>query len=392
MSIWSFDLVPLLLAAALTAAVLCSALVPLVVRLSVALRVAGRPETHGVPRLGGIAIFVGVALAGAVGLAVRWAGWSRAMPRDQMIALLVGTALVFLIGVADDLLGVSPWQKLLVQFLAAWLVVRVGWTFAVVRLPGIGELDLGIWGPIVSLIWVVGVTNAINLLDGLDGLAGGVATIISLSLVAWAIALGNQGTAILFSAVAGACLGFLWHNWSPARIYMGDSGSLTLGFLFGAVAMHSSLKAPAAVAILVPILALGLPVIDTLLVMVFRLTQGKGRPALRRVARVFLADRSHLHHLLGNAIKKRGRIVAILYFVVLVFCVGALWVAFTGELTGGLVLLAIEFLVVLGMRRLGLAAGAEKLAMEQREEARRALADLMPQDEAVLGEAVSRES
>jgi UDP-GlcNAc:undecaprenyl-phosphate GlcNAc-1-phosphate transferase len=236
------------------------------------------------------------------------------------------------------------------------------------------------------------VTNAINLLDGLDGLAGGVATIISLSLVAWAVALGNQGTAILFSAVAGACLGFLWHNWSPARIYMGDSGSLTLGFLFGAVAMHSSLKAPAAVAILVPILALGLPVIDTLLVMVFRLTQGKGRPALRRVARVFLADRSHLHHLLGNAIRKRGRIVAILYFVVLVFCVGALWVAFTGELTGGLVLLAIEFLVVLGMRRLGLAAGAEKLAMEQREEARRALASLAPQDEAVLGEAVSRES
>ena len=390
---WLPDLVPLLLAAGLTAGMLTSILVPIVVRLALAIRSVERPEPDAIPRLGGIAIFLGVVFAGALALATRWEGWQRAMPRDEMFAIAIGTALVFLVGLADDLLGASPWQKLIVQFLAAWLVIRVGWAFSVLNLPLVGEIDLGPWGPIVSLVWVVGVTNAINLLDGLDGLAGGVATIIALSLTTWAVALGNQGTAILFAVVGGSCLGFLWHNWSPAKIYMGDSGSLTLGFLFGAVSLHSSLKAPTAVAILIPILALGLPVIDTLLVMFFRLTQGRGRPTARRLARVLRADRSHLHHLLGNAVKRRGSIVVLLYAVVLAFCVGALWVAFTGEKTAGLVLLILEFLIVLGMRQFGLAAGAERLALEQRDEARRVLARVLPaeSEESLPDDELSRE-
>ena len=378
------ELVPLLLVSGLAAGVVTSALVPLVVRVAAALRRVERVEARSIPRLGGIALFVGVVFAGAIGLVTRWEHWHRIIPRNELLALAIGAALVFLVGVADDLIGTSVWQKLIVQFLAAWLVVGVGWSFDVVRLPAVGVIHLGIWGPVVSLIWIVGVTNALNLIDGLDGLAGGVAAIISLSLLAWAIALGNQGTAILFAAVAGACLGFLWHNWEPARIYLGDSGSLTLGFLFGAVSLHSSLKSPAAVAILVPILALGLPVIDTLLVMVFRFARGRGRGTVSRVARVFRADRSHLHHLLGNAVVRRGRIVGLLYLVALLFCGGALVVAVTGELGFGLALLGFEILVVLAMRQLGLAAGAEQLAAAQREEARRLLAQWQPRDEAEL--------
>ena len=364
----------LLLAAGVTAAVLVSLFVPLVVRLALAARSGSGADAGSIPRLGGVAMFLGVAFAGLLALVVRWEGWSAAVPRAELLALALGAALVFAVGAVDDLLGVSPWQKLVVQLLAAWLVVRLGWEFEVLRLPLAGEIEFGAWAPLVSMVWVVGVTNAINLVDGLDGLAGGVAAIIAVSLVVWALALGNQGTAILFACVAGACLGFLWHNWSPAKIYMGDSGSLTLGFLFGAVSLHSSLKAPAAVAILVPVLALGLPVIDTLLVMLFRLAQGKGRSAVRRLARVFRADRSHLHHLLGHAVVRRGRIVAILYLVVLLFCAGALVVAFTGELAYGVVLLGFELAVVVAMRRLGLSAGAAQLAAARREEARRALA------------------
>ena len=136
------------------------------------------------------------------------------------------------------------------------------------------------WGAVVSLLWIVGVTNAINLIDGLDGLAGGVVAIIADSLLAYALLQGNLRTVILMAATAGACIGFLRHNWAPARIFMGDSGSLTLGFLLAAISVHSSLKAPAAVAILVPILALGVPVIDTLLVMGVRfLDRPKGRLA-----------------------------------------------------------------------------------------------------------------
>ena len=120
---------------------------------------------------------------------------------------------------------------------------------------------------------------------------------------------------------------------------MGDSGSLTLGFLLGAISLHSAIKAPAAVAILVPILALGLPVIDTLLVMVVRFFEGDGAPVGRRVGRMFRGDRQHLHHLLSDLATRHRRVVTVLYLIVLLFCVGAIAVAVTGEGWLGLILL-----------------------------------------------------
>jgi len=182
---------------------------------------------------------------------------------------------------------------------------------------------------------------------------------------------GNEASAILLAGVTGACLGFLWHNWAPAKIFMGDSGSLTLGFLFGALTLHSSIKAPAAVAILVPILALGLPVIDTLLVMLFRFVNGEQRGLAKRVGRMFVADRSHLHHVLSSVVRRRRRLVTVLYAVVGLFCLGALGVALSGDPWLGLALLAIEVGVVVLMRRAGLVAAAGALSLAQREEARR---------------------
>lgn len=386
------DLLVLAAVAALVAGVVTSVLVPPLARLAAALPLPRRSSSAergrstalapgaldagaaAIPRLGGVAMFVGIGLACGAGLVARWPIWSQVIPRNELLALGFGAALVFLVGVVDDLVGVSPARKFLVQLLAAWLVVRVGWTFHVLRLPLVGEVDLGIWGGVVSLLWVVGVTNAINLLDGLDGLAGGVAAIIAGSLAAISVYQDNQGTAILLAAVVGACLGFLWHNWEPARIFMGDGGSLTLGFLFGALTLHSSIKAPATVAILVPILALGLPVLDTLLVMTLRFAEGEGRSIARRFLRMFHADRSHVHHLLGTLVVRRRRIVALLYATALLFCAGAVAVAVSGAGGIGLVLLAIEFVVVLSMRRLGLAAEARALAREQRAATERWLA------------------
>jgi UDP-GlcNAc:undecaprenyl-phosphate GlcNAc-1-phosphate transferase len=361
--------------AALAAGAVTSLTVPLLVRAALALRAVDRVEPHKpdarrIPRLGGVAMFAGIASACAVGLVVRWDVWSQVIPRQELLALGIGAILVFLVGLVDDLLGTSPWQKFLVQFLAAWLVVSAGWSFAVVRLPGIGRVDLGVWGGILSLVWIVGVTNALNLLDGLDGLAGGVAAIIATSLFAYTLYQGNEGSAILLAAVAGACLGFLWHNWEPAKILMGDSGSLTIGFLFGAITVHSSLKMRAAVAILVPILALGLPVIDTLLVMAMRFARGGGHPLASRVGHMFRGDRSHLHHLLGNIVMKRRSIVRILYVVAALCCVAAALVAIEGDSQVGLALLGLEVAVIVGMRWLGLAAGARRLALAQREAAR----------------------
>jgi UDP-GlcNAc:undecaprenyl-phosphate GlcNAc-1-phosphate transferase len=366
----------LLAAAALVAGLVTSLLVPPLARLAYAFGMVDRPDARkpnvrGLPRLGGVAMVAGIAIACAMGAVFRWPVWSRVIPREELAALAIGTLLVFLVGFVDDLIGASPWQKLLVEILAAWLVVRVGWSFHVLRLPVVGEVDFGIWGGIVSIVWVVGVTNAINLIDGLDGLAGGVAAIIAGSLLAYSVFQHNQATAILFAAVVGACVGFLWHNWEPARIFMGDGGALTLGYLFGALSLHSSIKAPAAVAILVPILALGLPVIDTLLVMMVRFAEGRGRPIAGRVARMFRADRSHLHHTLENLVRRRRRIVVVLYGTVLLFCAGALAVALSGAGDLGLALLAVEFIVVFAMRRFGMAAEARRLALDQRAEARR---------------------
>jgi UDP-GlcNAc:undecaprenyl-phosphate GlcNAc-1-phosphate transferase len=361
------------LCAAFVAALSTNLVVPPVTRLAVFLLALDHPgerkhQTGAVPRLGGLAIVMGLALGGGAVAVSLWGRLGTTVGHDEMLALVFGTGVVFLVGVVDDLVGVSAFKKLLCQLVAAWPLVHAGWSFEVLRLPLLGEVDLGLFGGPVSLLWIVGVTNAINLIDGLDGLAGGVVTIISVSFLGYAILQGNPGTVILMAAVAGACVGFLRHNWEPARIFMGDSGSLTLGFLLAAVSVHSSLKAPAAVAILVPILALGVPVMDTLLVMGVRFLDRPKSALADRCLRMFRADRQHLHHLLSHFGGKRSRIVGVIYAVVLSFCALALMVAATGETTLGISLVVLEFMVILSMRQAGLAMEARRLARLQREE------------------------
>jgi len=360
------------LGAALVAALLTNLMVAPITRLAFALRALDYPDsrklqTSAKPRLGGVAILVGLALgAGTAGVS-RWGQWDT-LQRSEMLALALGTGLVFLVGVIDDLVGVSVAKKLLCQVLAAGLLVQIGWSFEVLRLPVLGEIHLGWFGPVVSLLWIVGVTNAINLIDGLDGLASGIVAIIAGSLLAYSIVQGNAGTVLLMAATAGSCLGFLRHNWAPAKIFMGDSGSLTLGFLLATATVHSSLKTPAAVAILVPLLALGLPVIDTLLVMTVRFLDRPHSPPAERFLRMFHADRQHLHHLLAHFGAERTRTVKVLYLVALSFCGMALLVAFTGETTLGVALVVLEFSVVFAMRRMGMTMAARRLAETQRQE------------------------
>jgi UDP-GlcNAc:undecaprenyl-phosphate GlcNAc-1-phosphate transferase len=360
------------LGAALVAGLLTNLMIPPITRLAFALRALDHPDTRklqtsAVPRLGGVAILIGLALGTGMAGASRWGEWDS-LQRSEMLVLSLGVGLVFLVGLVDDLIGVSVVKKFLCQIIAGWLLIEIGWSFEVLRLPLVGEIDLGIFGPVLSLIWIVGVTNAINLIDGLDGLASGLVAIIAGSLLVYSILQGNAGTVLLMAGTAGACLGFLRHNWEPAKIFMGDSGSLTLGFLLAATTVHSSLKAPAAVAILVPILALGLPVLDTLLVMTFRFLDRPHSPFAERLMRMFHADRQHLHHLLAHFGAARTRIVTVLYLVAVSFCAMALLVAVTGETLLGVVLVVLEFCVVFAMRRLGLAMEARRLAATQREE------------------------
>lgn len=358
--------------AAVIAGLTTNLLVPATARVAVVLRALDEPDVRkdqrtAVPRMGGVAIGFGIVI-GAGGLAMaNWDHWGGGIARSELAALAIGVLLVFLVGFVDDLIGVSTVKKVLIELAAAWLIVRAGWTFTVLAIPGVGNVPLHGLGTLVALVWIVGVTNAINLIDGLDGLAGGVVAIIAGSLVVYALLQGNVLTVLLMAAVLGACLGFLRHNWAPAKIYMGDSGSLTLGFLLAVMSLHSSIKAPAAVAILVPILALGVPVIDTLLVMVVRfLDRPKGRLA-ERLQRMFAPDRRHLHHLMAELGPKRGRIVGTIYVLVLASSALAIAVAITKNQTLGLAVVAIEIAVIFAVRSFGLRAAARRLAQQKLE-------------------------
>ncbi len=352
--------------AAVAAALLTHLLVPPVIGLARRHRVLDQPgsrkrQASAVPRLGGLAIFGGLGLAAGFAALGQWRIWGTAIAGKGILALAAGAALVFLVGVIDDLRGVGAGTKFLVEVVAAGLLLTAGWSFSVLRLPFLGSIDLGvIGGGLVSVLWIVGVTNAINLLDGLDGLAGGVVAIIAASMLSYAVLQRSPGTVVLMAATAGACVGFLHHNWKPERIFMGDSGALTLGYLLAAMSLHSAIKAPAAVAILVPILALGVPVMDTLLVMAVRFLDRPQAHLVRRFLRMFRADRKHLHHLLERFGARRSHVVGLIYAVVVAFCAMALVVAVTGQGTLGVLLVCVEFLVVLGMRHLGGSARPEQ--------------------------------
>jgi UDP-GlcNAc:undecaprenyl-phosphate/decaprenyl-phosphate GlcNAc-1-phosphate transferase len=210
----------------------------------------------------------------------------------------------------------------------------------------------------------------VNLLDGLDGLAGGVVAIIASSLLAYSLWHRDFLTAVIMGAVVGATLGFLRKNWAPAQVYLGDAGSLTLGFVLAVVSLRSSIKVPATIAILVPILALGLPVIDTLLVMMFRFTRRSRASLGRRAGRMFRPDRSHLHHLMARLGPSRSRIVIAIYSVAVLFCGMALLVATSRNMNLGFVLIGLEILVVFTMRQMGLHADVLRISLEKRKIAR----------------------
>ena len=360
---------------ALLAAATASLVFPLVNRVAMAVRAVDYPggrrlQREAIPRMGGIAIAAGIAAGAVVPTLMLWQQWVERATSPQSSFLVLGTAMVFLIGLVDDVIGLSCFQRFLIQVVAAGGAVYAGWSFGRLYVPLWGEVDLGFWGGLFTVVWIVGVTNAINLLDGLDGLAGGVAAIIATSLLVFAWIQGNALTVILMSAIVGACLGFLRHNWAPAKIYMGDSGSLTLGFLLAVMSLHASMKGAAAVAILVPILALGLPVIDTLLVMAVRFVEEPQGSLLRRFARMFQADRNHVHHLMARAAPGRRQIVLVIYSVAACFCAMALVVAVSRSAALGAALVVVEVLVVFLMRNLGVRREAQAVSLKQRRQVR----------------------
>jgi len=356
------------LVAALLAAEMTTVAFPFVVRIAKAIRAMDYPggrrsQKDAIPRLGGIAIAAGIAAGGILPNLLLWRHWGEKVTPLDMAALLGGTTLVFLVGVADDALGLSPIKRLAVQVVAASVVVYAGWGFSSLYIPFWGNVQLGMIGGLITVVWM----------------AGGVAAIIATSLLVFACIQANILMVIVTSAVAGACLGFLRHNWAPARIYMGDSGSLTLGFLLAVMSLHASIKGAATVAILVPILALGLPIIDTILVMAVRFVESPQASHLRRFARMFKADRNHLHHRMARLAPQRKQIVLVIYFVAACFCAMALIVAVSRSAELGIALVIVEIAVVLLLRSVGAVREAQARSA-QPQDAKRKRGSAQPQD------------
>lgn len=319
-----------------------------------ALDYPGGRKTHATPtpRIGGVAVFIG--FVGGLTLAALLTGSLFSMPRVDVYwrALGVGATALFLIGLIDDLWSVSFVWKFAVQVLASGYLWFYGFRIEILSNPlGGSAIELGtVLGLCVTVLWIVGITNAVNLIDGLDGLAAGVALITTLAVAAIALYRSELGVTAASVALAGSLLGFLRYNFNPARIFLGDSGSLFLGFVLAVTSVRGSQKGPTAVAILAPLLILGLPLFDTGLAVLRRLywigsdeTRKGGRVAhvVSNLNRVFLPDRGHIHHrLIDSGLSHRGAVL-ILYGVTALLALGALALVLIKSVLVGLLLVAI---------------------------------------------------
>jgi len=237
-----------------------------------------RLNRRPVPRLGGLAIFFGILVPALAFLDLS----------SESRGVLLGAAIATVVGAVDDFRGLSPPVKLTGQFVAAAVPPSFGVWIDHFTFPFLGVVDLPAWvGVPISMLFIVAVMNMVNFLDGMDGLAAGVCAIAGTTYAILALSLGKADPAILSAVVAGACLGFLRHNFFPARIFMGDSGALCLGFILASVSIQGLLKTASTVVLLLPLLVLAVPIIDTSFVVARRVKHN--RP-------IYAADRSHLHH------------------------------------------------------------------------------------------------
>jgi len=312
------------------------------------------------PRLGGLAIytsfFISVGLLNLVDSDLRNL---TSLGPDKGVMLTIALVMILVLGIFDDLRSRTPSQKFFVQLLASTLVYLAGFRISTVTHPlGSGLLNLGVLEYPATVIWIVGITNAFNLIDGLDGLAAGVGAIACFTICGVSLITGEMSTAMLVLILGGAVIGFLRYNFSPAKIFLGDSGSLFLGFALSVFSMQSSTKGSAALAILVPILALGLPIMDTLLAMMRRLLgsllpeQVKSTSLLQKLDSIFKPDNGHIHHrLVAKGFSHRDAVL-LLYLVSLAFGIGAFAVTTGNNFGASLVLITVAVATVIGVRQL----------------------------------------
>lgn len=305
----------------LTAFAISFALTPLVRRLSMKMKWMDNPNYRKInrkpmPLMGGLAIYSGFVIS------LLFVIFKSSLVTNpyKLWGLLASSFIIVLVGLADDIKGLTPRRKLFYQIAAAGIAYLFGFTIIKVSTPLGGAFHAPVLiGMGLTIFWIVGFTNAVNLLDGMDGLAAGVIAIISGSLFLAALKTNMPIVAILSIGLIGSTLGFLPYNFYPAKIFMGDTGSMFLGFVLALITIEGTFKGATFITFFVPVIAMGVPVLDTGLSILRRLIKGNG---------VFRPDKQHIHHkLLLQEGSQRDAVIK-LYFLTL--CFGSIAIGLSG--------------------------------------------------------------
>ncbi|MCF0154290.1 MAG: undecaprenyl/decaprenyl-phosphate alpha-N-acetylglucosaminyl 1-phosphate transferase [Veillonella sp.] len=330
--------------------VITLAVTPLVSKLAVKIGAIDKPDArkvhHGaIPRLGGLAIFAGYIIS-----------LVYSFPHEQnhdLLGLVLGTIILVAVGIWDDVKQIEPKTKLMGQIIAAAVLCAYGIRVDFINLPWGGTLFLHYWSVPLTIFWIVGFTNIVNLIDGLDGLAAGISGIACLVVSIVLINMGQVALGCAALALAGSICGFLRYNFNPAKIFMGDTGSMLLGYTVAAISVMGAVKTAAVAALAVPAIVLGLPILDTLFAIVRR--KISGRP-------IFKPDKGHVHHrLLAQGLSQKQAVL--LMYGVTAFLGGiAVIVAEVNAWVGAAVVLVLFIISIFVARRLGVIARTDATA------------------------------
>jgi len=286
-----------------------------------------RMHRNPIPRMGGLAIFLGFLFSTLI-FVVPLSNPTKGM--------LLGSVIIVILGILDDIYDLPAKLKFLVQIIAAVVAMLSGNVITVLSNPNIFSAnpiwELGWLAYPITVLWIVGITNAVNLIDGLDGLACGVSTISSMTMMVVALLVTEAREAVMMGALAGACLGFLPYNLNPAKIFMGDTGSTFLGFVLATVSVQGMFKLPTIITFVAPFLMLGLPIFDTVFAFVRRIAHGQSP---------MHADRGHVHHRLIDMGFSQKQAVGILYVISAVLGLSAVVLTTAGAMRAMLFLLAM---------------------------------------------------
>jgi len=324
------------------------------IRVARAMRILDQPgvrkiHASAIPRIGGAAIVFAFLAATLPVLALdNRVGEVFRQDQSQILAILAGGLFIFAMGLLDDVRGLRPYTKLLGQVAAAAIVCASGARIDTLHFGEGLALPLGPLAWPMTMLWIVGITNAVNLIDGLDGLAAGISLITCAVLAAFAFSVGQPVVAVFMLAMLGSLIGFLFLNFNPARVFMGDCGSMFLGFVISATSVFCAERSASAVGLALPFLALGVPIFDTLFSILRRIL---GRRS------IFSGDRGHIHHRLLARGLKQHQVALLIYSVTLIAAgLGAFMIFFRG--LGMLAIFGfVIFLLLLSFR----AAGAVRL-------------------------------